>query len=447
MKLRGPASVVIAAALLIVPSAESAVADPTGPVVTWTLEGNVGLDGWYVSDTSIKWFFTDPETGIKTFDGCIWSVFSSDVAPTKLKCAATNNADITTTIELPFKLDKTPPSAPAGTPARSPDAGGWYNQSVAISFSSSDATSGLASCAGSLYTGPDSAGASASGTCRDNAGNTSVGTFSLKYDATPPAVTASPDRKPDGHGWYRKPVTVSFAGTDATSGIAACTAPARYAGPDLPKAAVVGSCRDAAGNTAEAGQFFPYDATAPQLPMAKAEVAKGVAKIVWKRSPDAVLVELERSPGVNGRRKTVVYRGTGASFIDKTVREGVRYRYEIRAADVAGNVTAKAVTADLERPALYKPEAGAAVRAPLVLAWKAAPGVSYYNVQFYRDKTKVLTLWPKAPTLRIGKTWRYAGKVHRLEPGVYRWYVWGARGTRAKPQYGKLLGSSSFVVK
>ncbi len=79
----------------------------------------------------------------------------------------------------------------------------------------------------------------------------------FKYDATAPAVTASPDRKPDGKGWYRKPLTVSFAGTDATSGIAACTAPTRYAGPDLAKAAVVGACRDAAGNSGRGGPGLP----------------------------------------------------------------------------------------------------------------------------------------------------------------------------------------------
>ena len=46
----------------------------------------------------------------------------------------------------------------------------------------------------------------------------------FKYDATPPTTSSSVERPPDGKGWYRKPVTVSFAGTDLTSGIAACTA-------------------------------------------------------------------------------------------------------------------------------------------------------------------------------------------------------------------------------
>ena len=176
-------------------------------------------------------------------------------------------------------------------------------------------------------------------------------------------------------------------------------------------------------------------------------VAKGVAKIVWQRSPDTVLVELERSPGINGRKTTIVYRGNGASFTDKTVRDGVRYRYEIRASDVAGNMVEKAVTADIAKAALYKPATGAAVRAPLVLAWEAVKGATFYNVQLYRNGKKVLTFWPKTPTFRVGKTWRYAGKLQRLERGRYNWYVWGARGTLAKPQYGKLLGSNTFVVK
>ena len=269
----------------------------------------------------------------------------------------------------------------------------------------------------------------------------------MKYDSTPPAVTPSADRKPDANGWYRKPITFSFAGTDLTSGIAACSAPTQYKGPDVAKASIVGSCRDAAGNVAEAGQPFQYDATAPKLPVAKAMVAKGVAKIVWQRSPDAVLVELERSPGINGRKKTIVYRGNGVSFTDKTVRDGVRYRYEIRASDVAGNMVQKAVTADIATPTLYKPATGAAVRAPLVLAWEAVKGATFYNVQLYRNGRKVLTFWPKTATFRVGKTWRYAGKLQRLERGRYNWYVWDARGTRAKPQYGKLLGSNTFVVK
>jgi hypothetical protein len=423
------------------------VTNASAAPVSYTLVGTAGTNGWHTSNVTVKWTVVD--------DGQLQGVDPGTCSPAQPITAegtststciahfAWGNVNSSATV----KIDKTAPSVSGAALARAPDSNDWFNHPVAAAFSGQDGVSGIAGCSSPTYAGGDSASATLSGTCTDFAGNSTAASVALKYDSTAPAVTPSPDRKPDGKGWYRKPLTVSFAGADATSGIAACTAPTRYAGPDLPKAAVVGSCRDAAGNAAENGYSFQYDATAPKLPMPKAEVEKGVAKIVWKRSADAVLVELERSPGVNGRRKTVVYRGNGASFTDKTVHEGIRYRYEIRAADVAGNVTAKAVTADLDRPALFKPEAGAAVRAPLVLAWKAAPGAAFYNVQLHRNGLKVLTLWPTTATLRIGKTWRFAGKVQRLEPGLYRWYVWGARGTRANPQYGKLLGSSSFVVK
>jgi hypothetical protein len=423
------------------------VTNASAAPVSYTLVGTAGTNGWHTSDVTIKWT-VDP-TDLVSAPTCPAAELITSEGTTTRQCTATYTGGvIVTSPVVTIKIDKTVPSVSGAALARAPDSNGWFNHAVAAAFSGQDAVSGIAGCSSPTYAGGDSAAASLSGTCTDVAGNASapVG-VAFKYDATAPGVTPSADRKPDGHGWYRKPLTVSFAGTDATSGIAACTAPTRYAGPDLPKAAVVGSCRDAAGNAAENGYSFQYDATAPKLPMAKAEVEQGVARIVWKRSPDAVLVELERSPGINGRKKTIVYRGNGVSFTDKTVRDGVRYRYEITAADVAGNVTTKAVTAAVERPALYKPEAGAAVRAPLVLAWKAAKGASFYNVQFYRSARKVLTLWPTAATLRIGKTWRLGGKVQRLEPGVYRWYVWAARGTRAKPRYGKLLGSNSFVVK
>ena len=261
-------------------------------------------------------------------------------------------------------------------------------------------------------------------------------------------MTTAPDRQPDARGWYRKPLTVSFAGTDLTSGVASCSAPVRYAGPDLAQAAVVGSCRDRAGNAAEAGHAFQYDATAPKLALVKAQLAKGVARIDWERAADVVAVELMRSPGINGARTTNVYRGNGASFVDKTVRAGVRYRYELVVADLAGNESRKAVTAVALKPsALYSPAAGSVVRSAPLLRWKPVAGASFYNVQLYRNGVKVLSTWPGSAKLRLARTWTYAGKRQRLEPGSYRWYVWGARGPRARPTYGRALGSSTFTVK
>jgi hypothetical protein len=331
---------------------------------------------------------------------------------------------------------------------RGADADGWYNRPVAVTFSGSDATSGLASCDRPTYGGPDATSLQVSGTCRDVAGNTSTAaTVTIKYDATPPAVSAAADRAPDAKGWYRRPLTVKFSGSDAVSGLASCAAPVRYAGPDRKQVSLAGSCRDGAGNvSAEQPFLLDYDATAPKLSRVRAQLARGVARLGWQKPADAVLVRIERVPGVNGAKRTHVYSGTGEQFLDRTVRNGVRYRYEVSALDAAGNVFGTAVATG-PSPALYQPAAQEVVRAPVVLAWKTAPDARYYNVQLHRNGVKVLSVWPRAARFRLGRSWRYLGKAQSLRPGNYVWYVWPGLGERALSRYGKLLGASSFVVR
>ena len=161
---------------------------------------------------------------------------------------------------------------------------------------------------------------------------------------------------------------------------------------------------------------------------------------------DAATIQLARAPGLNGARRSIVYEGAARQFVDKAVRVGVAYRYELSVFDVAGNGASSTVTGRA-RATLYRPAAGAVVRAPVILAWEPQTGVSFYNAQLLRDGVKVLSAWPRGATLRIGATWRYAGRLQRLEPGLYRWYVWAARGTRERPTYGRALGSSTFTVK
>jgi len=86
----------------------------------------------------------------------------------------------------------------------------------------------------------------------------------LKVDKTPPAVAPSPARPSDANGWYNHAVAVSFAGTDATSKIASCSA-TTYGGPDAASAAVTGSCTDNAGNVGQASFGLKYDGTAPSV--------------------------------------------------------------------------------------------------------------------------------------------------------------------------------------
>ena len=66
--------------------------------------------------------------------------------------------------------------------------------------------------------------------------------LALKYDATAPAVTGGhAARGPDAGGWYNRAVPIAFSGTDATSGVDACT-DVTYGGPDSATATVPGTC-------------------------------------------------------------------------------------------------------------------------------------------------------------------------------------------------------------
>ena len=144
---------------------------------------------------------------------------------------------------------------------------------------------------------------------------------------------------------------------------------------------------------------------------------------------------------------TVIYRGRGTTVVDRNIRSGRQYRYVVVSYDAVGN--ASRGTAVLARPivALLSPRKGAAVRSAPLLIWRATRGATYYNVQVYRGGRKILSAWPARPRLQLSTRWRFGGRVYRLTPARYTWYVWPGFGNRADRRYGQLLGASFFVVR
>jgi hypothetical protein len=344
--------------------------------------------------------------------------------------------------EYLIKVEISSPTV-TGLLARPPDSNGWYNHPVGISFQGS-AFSGIASCMpATTYYGPDTLSASASGSCTDNANKIAGASVAFHYDATPPTITrATPSRPPDYNGWYNHPVSFTFAGTDATSGIGSCTTTTTYAGPDSDKARAVGSCRDRAGNLASLAVPLRYQATPPAL-VASADAGVASVLLHWQASEE---VEIVRSPGLNGAQVSVVYQGNSGSFEDTRVRDGKRYDYTLTARDQAGNMTVRRFFATPGQR-LLAPSTNAHLTTPALLRWTAVRGASYYNVQLYRRAGKVLSAWPTHASLHLRGAWRFAGREYRLNPGRYRWYVWPGFGRRAGARYGRLIGVATFVVE
>jgi hypothetical protein len=270
-------------------------------------------------------------------------------------------------------------------------------------------------------------------------------TVHIHRDATPPTVTATPARPPNANDWYNSPLTVTFSGTDAISGVEACSQ-ATYAGPDNPNAAVTGTCRDRAGNVTPASFPLKYDATPPALGALSIKPGNRKAHLRWRSPEDVSSVVLVRAPGVKGAAESVVFRGTSLAraYTDRGLRPGRNYVYRLTAADAAANQTTK--TRDfLARGALLFPGPGERVSRPPLLVWTAVRGASYYNVILVRGR-RVYSAWPLRARLQLPGKWTYHGRRYKLRPGTYRWYVWPGRGRLAAGQYGRLLGGSSFVV-
>jgi len=86
----------------------------------------------------------------------------------------------------------------------------------------------------------------------------------IGVDNDPPTIVATAAPPPNGNGWNRTPVTVTFACADATSGIAVCPAPAVVSTEGAGQI-ISGTAVDKAGNSATASVTLNIDGTPPDL--------------------------------------------------------------------------------------------------------------------------------------------------------------------------------------
>lgn len=84
-------------------------------------------------------------------------------------------------------IDNDPPTITASA-SPPPNAAGWNNTPVAMNFTCSDATSGIATCPGPVAVTAEAANQVITGTAADRAGNTASTSVTLNIDRTSPAV-------------------------------------------------------------------------------------------------------------------------------------------------------------------------------------------------------------------------------------------------------------------
>ena len=239
--------------------------------------------------------------------------------------------------------------------------GGWHNTSVTVSWPAAPPGVTPGPGCGTVTVSQDTAGVGVS--CRWSDGGGSVTTeVVIRKDSTPPSVSGSPERGPDKGEWYNRPVSVSFSGGDALSGIASCTS-GTYSGPDTGAGSVGGSCSDYAGNTRSSSFGLKYDATPPSV---EAKPDRGPNPKGWyNRRVTVNFVGSDATSGVEACAPAVTYTGPDA---DKTAVSGT-------CVDKAANTSpavAYELRYDTRPPALTRVRAEITGRG-VVLRWRASP--------------------------------------------------------------------------
>jgi hypothetical protein len=233
------------------------VVNPNPGADTCSLPGNAD---WCRGTQTAGFSSSEAGSGLAPVDGCVAGAATCNFTqsttangsainiPSGVLCDMVGNC--AASIDAgPYKIDSVAPMDVSGVPNRSADYNSWYNHPIDIAFIGIDITSGIAGCTSASYNGPDNASALLSGTCTDNAGNTSNGAFAFKYDATAPTITCVTRTPTNANGWNSSDVTVIWNCTDNFSGPVA-TAVSQMVSSEGRDQLATATCVDNAGNSA-----------------------------------------------------------------------------------------------------------------------------------------------------------------------------------------------------
>jgi hypothetical protein len=286
----------------------------------------------------------------------------------------------------------------------------------------------------------------------DAAGNTGQDSYTWTIETRAP--TAAVSSGPPALSTNRS-ATFAFSADEPSSfqcrldggSFLPCSSPASYQGLGDGAHTFAVKATDAVGNPSPLSSYgWTIDATAPETTLGSRP----------RTGTTTVSATFTFSANEAARFECKLDAAAFASCVSPRSYAGLRrsaHSFEVRAIDAAGNVDATSavhrwIIATAPRraktaSALLAPRAGARVTSPPLLVWRRVPRASFYNVQLYRGRVKVLSAWPTRPRLQLRARWTYRGRQQKLSAGTYRWYVWPAFRVN---RYGRLLGQSTFTV-
>jgi CSLREA domain-containing protein len=238
--------------------------DATPPVITPTVSGNLGNNGWYISDVQISWSVTDDESTVSNQTGCDTQTVTADTNGVTFTCQATS-AGGGNSQSVTIKRDATAPSITFDS-RTAPNSNGWNNSNVSVLWNCADVMSGATSSSVSTVISTEGANQQALGTCTDNAGNTAQNTQSgINIDKTAPSINFNSRTAPNAAGWNNTDVQVNWNCADSVSGVVNSSV-SQIVSSEGANLSSTGVCADLAGNSASDTQGgINIDKTAPTL--------------------------------------------------------------------------------------------------------------------------------------------------------------------------------------
>ncbi len=324
------------------PLVASSTATSSGSTITFTVsahdaEGPVKrvLVGYHDFDGS--WRFVDlAETGTDTWTGtgATSRAFLAGDTVRYFVQAVDATGNVATASGKGAGLAARIPDATAPTITASispaPNASGWIDAaSATVSFTCADAGSGLDPSACPAPFKVTSEGTSTvTGTVIDQAGNATSTNVTVQLDRTAPTITATVSPAAGAAGWSTaSSETVTFACTDAGSGLALGACPGPVSVTAAGSTPVHGSVTDIAGNTASTTVSVRIDRTAPTI---SATVAPPPNSSGWSKGTTAT-VTFTCSDGLSGIAAgacpaPATVPAQGVSVVSGTVLDGAGNR-------------------------------------------------------------------------------------------------------------------------
>ena len=124
-----------------------------------------------------------------------------------------------------------------------------------------------------------------------------------------------------------------------------------------------------------------------------------------------------------------MYQGKSEAFLDRKLRTGTRYWYEVAVCRSGGERGVEDDRRSVRAVGIYAPAEGAMVTRPPLVEWSPVRKARFYNLQLWRGNVKLLTTWVAHAETRVQERWTSRVSGVRSTDGQYRLYVWPAYGT------------------